>query len=96
LKEGILRKFGTEKKEKIINGDYHSGSSNKDEKEGLQLRTPRLTLNQREKWNEKRRECREIFIGLIVMRLIQSEKEIEGEGFLLDEYYNHYHYYCYY
>jgi len=59
-------------------GNYREESSNEDKKGRFHLRTPRLTLNPREKWNEN--EYQEIFFMLTVMRLIRQEKEIEGEG----------------
>ena len=44
-------------------GDYHGGSSNEDGEGRFQLRTLRLTLNQREKRDEKKEECQEIFVA---------------------------------
>ena len=63
-----------------MNGDYCDGSSNKDGEEGLQLKIPRLMLNQREKRDEKKGEAsQEIFVALTaLMRLIRQGKEIEG------------------
>ena len=75
-----------------MNGDYLGGSSNEDGEE--RLRTPRLILSQREKRVEKKGECQEIYVRLIVtVRWIRPWKKIEGEVFLWDEYYFRYHYY---
>ena len=53
-------KFETEKREKLMIGDYRE-SSNEDGEGEFHLRTLHLMLNQREKRNEKKRECQKIF-----------------------------------
>jgi len=82
LGEEIRWKYGTEKKEKTLNGDGRSSKKNGEEE--LRLRTPRLS--QREKRDEKKGKCKKIFIQLIVTRWIWPGKEIEREEFLRDEY----------
>jgi len=57
LEEGIRWKFGTEKRGKIMNGDYHtSGSSNEDREEKFQLRTLKNSRLNVESTGEARRE----------------------------------------
>jgi len=56
LGEGIRWKFGTEKRGKIMNGDYHSGSSNEDGEERLQLRTLKNSRLNVDSTGEARRE----------------------------------------